>query len=115
MTDALIAITAAFVAIALMLYAYRRQGKELAEETHQRRRWQKIAHAHADVSKEWEQTAHQLYAQRSETQGGTYSRPEHHNCRCTILPGDHTPVSYMSINGELTKPYIIGKSPFSIN
>ncbi len=115
MTDALIATIAALTFAALMLYAYRRQGQELAEETRQRRRWQKIAHDHAAASKEWEQTAYQLYAQRPETQGGTYSQPAHPNCRCTILPGDHTPVSYMLINGHVTRPYAIGKSPFSLN
>jgi len=103
MTDTLIALAAAWTFAIIMLYAYRRQGQELAEETRQRRRWQQIAPAHATAKREWEQTAYQLYAQRSSAVHSVY------------ITGDPAPVDYILFNEDVTVPYTIGKSPFSVN
>lgn len=140
MTDATIAILAAWGLIIILTAAFHVQGKELEKETAQRRRWQKIAHEHADHAKRLENLAEKaqdrqerwehLYrgqtpphdldfdwesmSERWKTMPSVppVERPEHPNCRCTILPGDHTPVTYMLINGHVTRPYAIGKSPF---
>jgi hypothetical protein len=106
MTDFTIAISAFVTLSVILLIQNRYLRRQLEEARYHRRRWQKIAHYHAQNSAKWEQIA----AQRTRPPG-----PGHVNCRCTTVPGDQTPVRYMLMHGHVTVPYAIGKSPFSAN
>lgn len=85
MTDFTIAISAFVTLSVILLIQNRYLRRQLEEARYHRRRWQKIAHYHAQNSAKWEQIAAQRTRHR------------------------------MVISGHVTRPYAIGKSPFSAN